>query len=130
MAQRLRALWCLFQVPALIFRGLCLKLGGYHGRGYLQYYTSAKECETIQRFTVNYWLKWTARLQNGFVVKRVVVFVVVVVVVIIHNKKQGGDEEGREGGVRVLGGSPKETERETNWKNNRGTGALLPFQLR
>lgn len=31
--------------------------------------------------------------------------------VIIHNKNQGVDEEGREGGVRVLGGGLKETQR-------------------
>lgn len=44
-------------------------------------------------------------------------------------QKREGDGEGREGGVRVLlRGRSKETERETNWKNKRGTSALLLFQ--
>lgn len=47
-------------------------------------------------------------------------------------QKLEGDGEGREGGARVFGreGGLKETEIETNWKNNRGTNALLLFQLR
>lgn len=49
-------------------------------------------------------------------------------------QKRKGDGEGQRRGCRGVGGGRKgmkEAEREKqNWKNKRGTGALLLFQLR
>ena len=56
---------------------------------------------------------------------------VVVVVGWDTQQKRKGGGEGQRRGCRGVGGGGKETEREKqNWKNKRGTGALLLFQLR